>query len=151
VETVYHPKPYRCGSKIDLSHMISVGISILYMMRQLGRSRYALFLVMTAPLSPPLLVLFLLAVTALLWRRSKQPHKDLPLPPGPKRWPFIGSLLQMPAAFEHETFREWNRQYGSYSFPQYSMTSISLLTDWAIRRLRYHLHKRAWRIDCCYR
>jgi hypothetical protein len=66
----------------------------------------------------PTLVLFLLAV-ALLWRNSKQPGKALPLPPGPKRWPFIGCLLQMPKVYEHETYREWSRQCGNYSFPLY--------------------------------
>jgi hypothetical protein len=77
--------------------------------------RYALFLAMTAPLSPILVVLFLLT-GALLWQRSKQPQKDLPLPPGPKRWPLIGSLSQMPKVFEHETYRDWSRQYGDTSF-----------------------------------
>jgi hypothetical protein len=74
---------------------------------------------MAASLSPILLAFFLLAV-ALLWRRFKQSHRNLPLPPGPKRWPFIGCLLQMPQVFEHETFREWCRQYGDYPFSLYS-------------------------------
>jgi hypothetical protein len=77
---------------------------------------------MTGPLSPVVLVLFLLTV-ALFWRRSlKQPNKNLPLPPGPKQWPFIGSLLQMPRTFEWETYREWSQRYGEYSFPLYDYT-----------------------------
>jgi hypothetical protein len=80
---------------------------------------YGLFLNMAAPFSPILLALSLLAV-ALLWRRSKQPHKNLPLPPGPKRWPFVGCLLEMPRVFEYETYKEWSRQYGDYSFPLYN-------------------------------
>jgi hypothetical protein len=81
---------------------------------------YALFLEMAAPVSPLLLALTLLAAVALLWRRSKQPHKDaVPLPPGPKRWPIIGGLLEMPRTFEHETYREWSRQYGDCSFVLY--------------------------------
>ena len=76
---------------------------------------------MAAPLSPILLAFALLAV-ALLWRRSKQSHRNLPLPPGPKQWPFIGCLPQMPKVFEQETFREWSRQYGdcSFHFPLYA-------------------------------
>jgi hypothetical protein len=83
---------------------------------------------MAAPVSPILLVLFLLAV-ALLWRRSKQPHNNLPLPPGPKRWPLIGSLLQMPKAFQHETYREWCRQFGEHSFPLYAWPSLLSLIE----------------------
>jgi hypothetical protein len=75
---------------------------------------------MAGPPSPILFVLFVLTIT-LLWRRfnSKQPHNNLPLPPGPKRWPFVGSLLQMPKVFEHETYKEWSRQYGDYSVALY--------------------------------
>jgi hypothetical protein len=72
--------------------------------------------ILAASLSPILLAFFLLAV-ALLWRCSKQSHRNLPLPPGPKRWPFIGCLLQMPKVFGQEKFKEWSRQYGDYSFP----------------------------------
>jgi hypothetical protein len=71
---------------------------------------------MGAPLSPTLLILSLFGA-ALLWRRSRQPQKNLPLPPGPTRWPLIGSLLEMPKVFEQETFKEWSRQYGEDSFP----------------------------------
>jgi hypothetical protein len=68
---------------------------------------------MATPLSAVLVALFLLAI-ALHWRCTKH-HKDLPLPPGPKRWPLIGGLLQMPTTFEWETYREWSQQYRNYS------------------------------------
>jgi hypothetical protein len=73
---------------------------------------------MTAPTLSILIALFVLA-GALLRQRSKQSQKDLPLPPGPKRWPLIGGLLQMPKVFEHETYRKWSRQYGDKLFPLY--------------------------------
>ena len=97
-----------------------VGKSIIWSrvlkLRELGRSGYELFSRMAAPLSPILLAVFLLAITSL-WRRLKQSHRNLSLPPGPKQWPFIGCLLQMPKVFQQETYREWSRQYGDYSFP----------------------------------
>jgi hypothetical protein len=80
---------------------------------------------MSTPLSLILVALFLLA-GSLLWQRSKQPQKDFPLPPGPKRWPLIGSLLQMPKVFEHETYSKWSRQYGN-SFLLYDSLRLSLI------------------------
>ncbi|KAF8999423.1 hypothetical protein BDQ17DRAFT_752950 [Cyathus striatus] len=37
----------------------------------------------------------------------------LPLPPGPKRYPIIGSLLSMPKTFQWETFVQWGEETGS--------------------------------------
>jgi hypothetical protein len=96
---------------------------------------YTPFRILEMPAAPvsPLLALTLLAAVVLLWRRSKQLHKDsAPLPPGPKRWPIIGSLLQMPRTFEHETYREWSRQYGDCSLA---------LCDYSLRLSLLDLYK----------
>jgi hypothetical protein len=110
---IKRPKHSSCIVE-DMRNKMSIRLGFLSF-ESLG---FGLLLKMAAPFSPILLTLSLLAV-ALLWRRSKKPHKNLPLPPGPKRWPFIGCLLEMPRAFEYETYSEWSRQYGAYSFPLY--------------------------------
>lgn len=35
-----------------------------------------------------------------------------PLPPGPKGWPIIGNILDMPACDEWVTFAKWGEAYG---------------------------------------
>ncbi|KAH9976328.1 hypothetical protein BGW80DRAFT_1292866 [Lactifluus volemus] len=37
----------------------------------------------------------------------------LPYPPGPKRLPVIGNLLDMPSREEWLTYRKWSDEYGS--------------------------------------
>lgn len=40
----------------------------------------------------------------------KQRH--LPLPPGPRGYPFIGNMLDMPKVKESEVFTHWRERYG---------------------------------------
>lgn len=35
-----------------------------------------------------------------------------PLPPGPKKWPLLGNLLDMPSSKEWVTFAEWGVKWG---------------------------------------
>ena len=39
-----------------------------------------------------------------------------PLPPGPKRLPILGNLLDIPNAFQWLTFAEWSKIYGKYRY-----------------------------------
>jgi hypothetical protein len=38
-----------------------------------------------------------------------------PLPPGPKGWPVIGNLLDLPKVKEWETYHSWSQTYGEPS------------------------------------
>jgi hypothetical protein len=56
-------------------------------------------------------VVILVFVLAPLYWISKQ-RTRLQLPPGPKGWPLIGNLLDVPQANFVATYTEWARKYG---------------------------------------
>ena len=47
-----------------------------------------------------------------LYRASKRDR--LSLPPGPKGWPLIGNLLDIPQSDFSKTYAEWARKYGAW-------------------------------------
>ena len=67
---------------------------------------------MATMLSPNVLTTTIfLAFVVVLYRRAQRNKNGLPLPPGPKKWPFIGSLLSLPTSFEWETYAHWSEIY----------------------------------------
>ncbi|KAJ8697465.1 hypothetical protein PTI98_004269 [Pleurotus ostreatus] len=47
-------------------------------------------------------------VGLMRWGRTK-----LPFPPGPRGYPIIGNLLDMPSELQWEKYSEWSKKYGS--------------------------------------
>ena len=45
------------------------------------------------------------------WMNGHRQRRNLP--PGPKKYPFIGNLLSMPSTLEWETFAKWGKEYSS--------------------------------------
>ncbi|KAG8750972.1 hypothetical protein FRC12_012658, partial [Ceratobasidium sp. 428] len=59
-------------------------------------------------------VLFTALVATWIWLRRKVRTPNLPLPPGPPRWPFIGSALSLPRSEPSwETFIRWGEESNS--------------------------------------
>jgi len=73
---------------------------------------------------------------AIVWL-IRRPSRYPPLPPGPKRLPVIGSLLDMPPSYQWITFDKWCKQYG--------MFEMCCLTPMAELHHRWHrVHWDSW-------
>ncbi|TFK37823.1 cytochrome P450 [Crucibulum laeve] len=49
----------------------------------------------------------------LLLQRLLRKRPLYPFPPGPKKWPLIGNLLDLPSKYESETYARWGKELNS--------------------------------------
>ena len=71
---------------------------------------------------PVVLVLGLCVVVVYLLARRER-DGNYPLPPGPKGFPIIGNLLDMPTSDEWVTFQKWSKDFGLGPFYLASYTT----------------------------
>lgn len=50
---------------------------------------------------------------ALLWKTLQSPKQRLPYPPGPKAYPIIGNLLDIPTKYSWRTYNQLVHIYGA--------------------------------------
>ncbi|KAH9917059.1 cytochrome P450 monooxygenase [Fomitopsis serialis] len=60
------------------------------------------------------------------WSRIKGGRR---YPPGPKRLPFLGNIHQLPAHYQHVTFKEWGAQYGDVVYARFFSTPVLVLNS----------------------
>ena len=81
-----------------------------------------------------------LTVFIVYWMNGQRQGRNLP--PGPKKYPLIGSVLSMPTTLEWERYRKWGKEYSPL------IKTLSLLHSAnAIRRFRYYSCQRFRHID----
>ena len=60
-------------------------------------------------------VLVGLSVLIVLWK-GKQVTSSAPLPPGPKPWPVVGNLFDIPSEDTAAAFWKLSKKYGTHPF-----------------------------------
>ena len=67
-------------------------------------------------------VVGLVAISVAAYFFSKR-RNHLPLPPGPKKLPLLGNILDMPKEFDWETYHSWSKEYGMLRFEPFFYAS----------------------------
>lgn len=63
----------------------------------------------------PILCAVLFISLFFIRHRLRTRKNSLPLPPGPRKLPLLGNVLDVPFSFEWETFRQWSKEYRLFS------------------------------------
>ncbi|PCH38773.1 cytochrome P450 [Wolfiporia cocos MD-104 SS10] len=73
------------------------------------------------------------AVLAILlpfiWFLRISPQRPLNLPPGPKRLPLLGNILQLPSTRQEVTFGQWGRKYGDIVYARFFNTPAIIINS----------------------
>ncbi|THH08681.1 hypothetical protein EW146_g8915 [Bondarzewia mesenterica] len=77
------------------------------------------------PLLPVALSSLALYLVHVLYSRRRR----LPLPPGPRGWPVIGNLFDLPAHYRWITFAEWGKKYGDIVYTSITGRPIIILNS----------------------
>ncbi|KAJ6581964.1 cytochrome P450 [Mycena capillaripes] len=80
---------------------------------------------MLSSMQTAILVATFVSIGFLLSKSSRRLKSNLP--PGPRRWPLIGSVLEMPQSHQWVTFSQWAKTYGASNIRIYSVGSIVYL------------------------
>ncbi|EFI27428.1 hypothetical protein CC1G_14899 [Coprinopsis cinerea okayama7 len=92
----------------------------------------------TVPVVPVFIFLFGFGYAYVT--RQRRPKSTFPVPPGPKRLPFIGNALQIPLEEPWKTYKEWTRLYSNVIYmevigqPIVILNSFSGVQDLLIKR-----------------
>ena len=83
-----------------------------------------------------------LVVFLSVWTSKAKLSTRLPLPPGPRRIPFLGNALDINIAEPHVTYMQWKRQYGVSSAAN-SFTAPTKI-DLSLMCRGHHILSAAW-------
>ncbi|KAF7296376.1 Cytochrome P450 [Mycena chlorophos] len=64
-------------------------------------------------MSLPVLLVSLTVAAGFVFKRLRKPRHQLPLPPGPKKLPIIGNLLDIPNERQWLAYHQWSQDYDS--------------------------------------
>ncbi|KAH8806802.1 cytochrome P450 [Flagelloscypha sp. PMI_526] len=73
---------------------------------------------------PAVVAVSALFICTVPWVLGKQRKH---LPPGPRGWPFVGNLLEMPKEYSWHKFQDWLRQYGDVCYINLAGQGVLLL------------------------
>lgn len=90
-----------------------------------------------------LLDIALLILGVVLLKKVFSRLSAAPLPPGPRRLPLLGNLLDMPTSQEWLTFANWGKKWGTlFIFLSYQYAPTMLMMSSFCRQYRFRINIR---------